>query len=124
MTVISDSVRTPEVLRISETIALDLDDIDSITAQISIITVTISDIALDDLLSYLAVRKEIYRVSDQQKALFLSLPTGPQGIASRLNVNLFLLKYVYINRNLQKGMTHNKFWNSTKARLEKAKEND
>jgi len=80
-------------VRISEAISLDLDDIDSLKAKISVTrkgnkkdTVTISDIALQDLQAYLEIRKNRYRVSDQQQAVFLSLPTGPKGSVSRLTV--------------------------------------
>lgn len=80
-------------VRISEAISLDLDDIDSIKATISVTRkgnkkdlVTISNIALQDLQAYLSIRKSRYRIMDQQKAVFLSLPTGPNGSVNRMTV--------------------------------------
>ncbi|CAM3803868.1 tyrosine recombinase XerS [Paenibacillus glucanolyticus] len=80
-------------LRISEALSLDLDDIDWLKAKVSVTrkgnkkdSVTISDIALQDLQSYVAIRKNRYRVGDNQTAVFLSLPTGPSGTVSRLTV--------------------------------------
>lgn len=80
-------------LRISEVLSLDLDDIDWLKAKVSVTrkgnkkdSVTISDIALQDLQSYIAVRKSRYRIGDNQPAVFLSLPTGPSGAVSRLTV--------------------------------------
>lgn len=80
-------------LRISETLSLDLDDIDWLKAKVSVTrkgnkkdSVTISDIALQDLQSYIAIRKSRYLIGDNQPAVFLSLPTGPSGAVSRLTV--------------------------------------
>ncbi|MCT1402930.1 tyrosine recombinase XerS [Paenibacillus sp. p3-SID867] len=80
-------------LRISEALSLDLDDIDWLKAKVSVTrkgnkkdSVTISDIALQDLQSYVAIRKSRYGVGDNQAAVFLSLPTGPSGTVSRLSV--------------------------------------
>ncbi|CAM4043897.1 tyrosine recombinase XerS [Paenibacillus alkaliterrae] len=80
-------------VRVSEALSLDLDEIDSLKAKISVTrkgnkkdSVTISDIALQDLQAYLQVRKERYRVGDSQPAVFLSLPTGPLGTVGRLTV--------------------------------------
>jgi len=80
-------------LRISEALSLDLGDMDWIKAKASVTrkgnkkdSVTISDIALQDLQAYIAVRKFRYRVGDNLPAIFLSLPTGPTGTVSRLTV--------------------------------------
>ena len=80
-------------LRISEALSLDLDDMDWLKAKASITrkgnkkdSVTISDIALQDLQSFISIRKSRYRVGDNQPAVFLSLPTGPKGVVSRLTV--------------------------------------
>lgn len=80
-------------LRISEALSIDLDDIDWLKAKISVVrkgnkkdSVTISDIALQDLKDYIEARKNRYRVGDNQLAVFLSLPTGPTGSVGRLTV--------------------------------------
>ncbi|CCC86426.1 tyrosine recombinase XerS [Paenibacillus polymyxa] len=80
-------------MRISETIALDLNDIDRLKSKLSVTrkgnkkdSVTISDIALQDLTSYLQIRESRYHVTEQQTAVFLSLPTGPSGKTNRLTV--------------------------------------
>ena len=80
-------------LRVSEALSLDLDDVDWLKAKVSVTrkgnkkdTVTISDIALQDLQAYIAIRKSRYRVGDNVPAVFLSLPTGPRGAVSRLTV--------------------------------------
>jgi site-specific recombinase XerD len=80
-------------MRISEALSLDLDDMDWLKAKASVTrkgnkkdSVTISDIALQDLQAYIAIRKNRYRVSDNQTAIFLSLPTGPTGSVGRLTV--------------------------------------
>ncbi|MDN4067639.1 tyrosine recombinase XerS [Paenibacillus vini] len=80
-------------LRISEALSLDLDNIDWLKARVSVTrkgntkdAVTISDIALQDLQAYVSIRNSRYSVSDNQPAIFLSLPTGPNGAVSRLSV--------------------------------------
>lgn len=80
-------------LRISEALSLDLNDVDWMKAKVSVTrkgnkkdSVTVSDIALQDLQAYVAVRQTRYRVGDNQPAIFLSLPTGPNGTVSRLTV--------------------------------------
>ncbi|MBY3621158.1 tyrosine recombinase XerS [Acinetobacter sp. CUI P1] len=80
-------------LRISEALSIDLVDIDWIKGKVDVTrkgnkkdTVPISNIALEDLQSYLAIRKTRYSVDDKQPAVFLSLPTGPNGKVSRLTV--------------------------------------
>jgi len=80
-------------LRVSEALSIDLDDVDWLKAKVSVTrkgnkkdSVTISDIALQDIQSYVAIRKSRYRVGDNQPAVFLSLPTGPRGTVSRLTV--------------------------------------
>jgi integrase len=80
-------------MRISETLSLDLKDMDWTEAQATIIrkgnkkdVVTISDISMQDLQAYIAIRKERYHVEDKQAAIFLSLPTGPKGKVGRLTV--------------------------------------
>ncbi len=80
-------------LRISEALSVDLDDLDSIKAKVYVTrkgdkkdSVQISDIALQDVQAYLAVRKSRYRVGDNQTAVFLSLPLLPKGKVNRLSV--------------------------------------
>jgi site-specific recombinase XerD len=80
-------------LRISELISLDMNEMDWLKAEVSVTrkgnkkdAVTISNIAMEDLQSYVAIRKSRYRVNDKQTALFLSLPTGPKGTVNRLTV--------------------------------------
>jgi integrase len=80
-------------MRISEALSLDLDDMDWLKAKASVTrkgnkkdSVTISDIALQDLQAYIAIRKSRYKVGDNQLAVFLSLPTGPSRTVGRLTV--------------------------------------
>ncbi|QLG39924.1 MULTISPECIES: tyrosine recombinase XerS [unclassified Paenibacillus] len=80
-------------LRVSEALSLDLPDIDWLKGKVLVNrkgnkkdSVPVSNIALDDLKSYLAFRQTNYGVDDKQEAIFLSLPTGPHGKVSRLTV--------------------------------------
>lgn len=72
-------------LRVNETIMLDLGDIDWIERGARVerkgkegkTLVHFSNRAKEKLQEYLKIREERYRVSNKEKAIFLSLPTGP-----------------------------------------------
>ncbi|MED4206385.1 tyrosine recombinase XerS [Neobacillus mesonae] len=78
-------------LRLSELIGLDLDDIDFSKYCARVIRkgnkeqfVFFSQIAMDDLQDYLAVRTAKYQVDKNNKALFVAAPMGPKGKSRRL----------------------------------------
>lgn len=80
-------------LRVSEVVGLDLDDIDRSSCSARVIrkgnkedSVPFDNVALQDLLAYIQVREERYRVDKSEKALFLSYPIGPEGISNRMTV--------------------------------------
>lgn len=79
-------------LRVNEAVSLDLDDIDSVSRGVLVerkgkegkTLVHISNRAMDDLLRYLDIRDERYPTDSKEKAVFLSLPTGPNKKVQRL----------------------------------------
>ena len=78
-------------LRLSELVGLDLDDIDFSKYCARVIQkgnkeqfVFFSQIAMDDLQEYLAVRTTKYQVDKNNKALFVAAPMGPKGKSRRL----------------------------------------
>jgi site-specific recombinase XerD len=80
-------------LRVSEIVGLDVDDIDHSSCTARVIrkgnkedSVPFHRVALQDILAYLSVREERYRVDKSEKALFLSYPIGPEGISNRMTV--------------------------------------
>jgi integrase len=80
-------------LRISELLALDLEDIDWVKAKLHVTrkgnkkdAVLVSDIGLSDLKAYINTRCKTYKVKAKFPPLFLSLPTGPSGAVGRLTV--------------------------------------
>ncbi|HJV45966.1 MAG TPA: tyrosine recombinase XerS [Bacillota bacterium] len=80
-------------LRVSEIVGLDVDDIDRSSCTARVIrkgnkedSVPFDNVALQDLLAYLSVREERFKVGKSEKALFLSYPIGPEGITNRITV--------------------------------------
>lgn len=79
-------------LRISETVMLDLDDIDWVERGARVerkgkegkTLVHFSERAKDKLYDYIQIREKRYNVGNKEKALFLSLPTGPNAKNKRL----------------------------------------
>jgi integrase len=78
-------------LRLSELVNLDLDDIDFSKYSARVIRkgnkeqyVYFSQIAMNDLQEYLAIRATKYQVDKNNKALFISAPMGPKGKSRRL----------------------------------------
>ncbi|WP_042353515.1 tyrosine recombinase XerS [Bacillus rubiinfantis] len=78
-------------LRLSELIGLDLNDIDFSKYRARVIRkgnkeqfVYFSQIAMDDLREYLAIRTAKYQVDKQNKALFVAAAMGPKGKTRRL----------------------------------------
>ncbi|MBP1931147.1 tyrosine recombinase XerS [Ammoniphilus resinae] len=78
-------------MRVSEIVGLDLEDIDQSSCTARVMrkgnkedSVPFDNVALQDLLSYIAVRKEKYKVDKSEKALFLSYPIGPVGVSNRM----------------------------------------
>ena len=79
-------------LRLSEVVNLDLDDIDFSKFSARVIRkgnkeqyVYFSQISMDDLKQYLAIRDTRYQVEKSNKALFISAPMGPKGKSRRLS---------------------------------------
>ncbi|MFP5111772.1 tyrosine recombinase XerS [Bacillaceae bacterium C204] len=80
-------------LRLSELVGIDLDDIDYNKYCVRVIRkgnkeqfVYFSQVAMADLQEYLAVRTAKYNVDKNEKALFVSGPTGPKVKSRRLKV--------------------------------------
>ncbi|MEH7087032.1 tyrosine recombinase XerS [Neobacillus drentensis] len=80
-------------LRLSELVGIELDDIDYSKYCVRVIRkgnkeqfVYFSQVAMADLQEYLAVRAAKYNVDKNEKALFVSGPTGPKVKSRRLKV--------------------------------------
>lgn len=79
-------------LRVNETVTLDITDVDWIERGVRVerkgkeglTLVHISNRAKEHLSKYIAIREERYKCSGKEKALFLSLPTGPNVANKRL----------------------------------------
>jgi integrase len=79
-------------LRVNEAVNLDLSDIDRVERAVRVerkgkegkTAVHISNRAIDDLERYLKIRDERYPTDNKEKAVFLSLPTGPNRKIQRL----------------------------------------
>jgi len=79
-------------LRVNEAVSLDLNDIDRVERAVRVerkgkegkTAVHISKRAMDDLERYLKIRDDRYPTDSKEKALFLSLPIGPNRKVERL----------------------------------------